>query len=175
MNRLLNALTVELKPVHSVPEMIRPVAGWLYSEWGRHLPGRSIDTAESSLRQDPDANGLPSTLIAVEGSEPVGVARLVESDLESRPDLGPWLASVFVPEEIRGRGIGTMLCSGIVDIARRSGFPAIYLFTPDRAGFYERQGWSVIGSEEHRGMQVTLMKFEPVLQDDVSSSTLAAR
>jgi predicted N-acetyltransferase YhbS len=99
-------------------------------------------------------------VIAIEGHEPVGVARLVESDLESRPDLKPWLASVFVPGHKRNQGIGTTLCSEVVEIAKRCGFSRLYLFTPDRAPFYERQGWSVVGFERHRDIQVTLMKLE---------------
>ena len=92
---------MQLQPSCSLPGLIRPVARWLYDQWGRHLPGRSIKTAEFALKQHPDAEGLPTTLIAVEGEEAVGVARLVASDLETRPDLRPWLASVFVPVQKR--------------------------------------------------------------------------
>ena len=151
---------VQLIPSHTVPELIPLVAGWLYNEWGRHLPGRSLETAEHALRQEPDPRGLPSTLIAIEGDEPVGVARLVEFDLDSRPDLGPWLASVYVPADKRSRGTGTLVCSGIVEIARQRGYSTLYLFTPDRAPFYERQGWEVVGYQLHRGVQVTLMKLD---------------
>ncbi len=151
---------MQLEPSHTVPGLIPPVAGWLYNEWGRHLPGRSLETADHALRQEPDARGLPTTLIAIEGGEPVGVARLVEFDLDSRPDLGPWLASVFVPGNKRNRGTGTLVCSGIVEAARQRGYPTLYLFTPDRAPFYQRQGWEVMGHEQHHGVQVTLMKLD---------------
>ena len=33
------------------------------------MPGRSIETAEFALRQHPDSEGLPATLIAVEAGE----------------------------------------------------------------------------------------------------------
>lgn len=151
---------MQLIPSHTVPGLIPAVAGWLFNEWGRHLPGRSLETAEHALRQEPDARGLPTTLIAIEGDEPVGVARLVEFDLDSRSDLGPWLASVFVREDKRSRGTGTLVCSRIVEVARQKGYPTLYLFTPDRASFYERQRWSVMGYERHHGVQVTLMKLE---------------
>jgi len=151
---------MKLMSPSAVPELVRTVAGWLYAEWGCKVPGRSIDTAESSLRQDPGADGLPSSIIAVLADEPVGVARLVATDLESRPDLSPWLASVYVHADKRNRDIGSILCSGIVEIARRNGFHTLYLFTPDRASFYQRQGWSVMGDERHQGVRVTLMKFD---------------
>jgi predicted N-acetyltransferase YhbS len=151
---------VQLIPSHTIPKLIPAVAGWLFNEWGRHVPGRSVETTEQALRQEPDLRGLPTTLIAVEDNEPMGAARLVESDLESRPDLSPWLASVFVPADKRSRGTGTLVCSGIVEVARQRGYPTLYLFTPDRATFYERQGWSVMGYERHRDKEVTLMKLE---------------
>ncbi len=151
---------MQLIPSHTIPGLIPAVAGWLYNEWGRHLPGRSLETAEHALRQEPDARGLPTTLIATEEDEPVGVARLVEFDLDSRPDLGPWLASVFVPANKRSRGTGTLVCAAIVEVARKKGYPTLYLFTPDRAPFYERQGWSTVGYEQHNDKDVTLMKLE---------------
>lgn len=151
---------MHFKPSSTVPELIRPVAEWLYSEWGCHYPNRSINTTELALQRAPNSEGLPSTVIAVEGQEPVGVARLVESDLEARPDLGPWLASVYVAEHKRNQGIGSSLCTEVLEIAKRHGYTTLYLFTPDRASFYERQGWSTMGHEQHLGAQVTLMKFE---------------
>jgi hypothetical protein len=47
-----------------------------------------------------------------------------------------------------------------VEHARCLGFSTIYLFTPDRAAFYVRQGWIVLGQEQHCDKQVTLMKLE---------------
>jgi predicted N-acetyltransferase YhbS len=159
---------MKLQSSCSVPGLIPLVASWLYNQWGRHLPNRSIDTAVSALRQPLDSEGLPFTLIAVDAGEPVGVARLVKSDLETKPDLQPWLASVFVPIHHRKQGIGTFLCSGVIEHARKSGFSAIYLYTTDRVAFYERQGWSVMGHEKHRDMQVTLMKLE--IREQVGAS-----
>lgn len=151
---------MQLQPSDRVPDMLQPVAKWVYDQWGCYLPGRSIETAELALKQQPGPDGLPFTLIAVKAEEPVGVARLVASDLEARPDLQPWLASVFVPILERGHGIGASVCAGIIKYAGELGFSNIYLFTPDRAAFYERQGWSVIGQESHCDTEVTLMKFD---------------
>lgn len=161
---------MQLKPSDAVPELIPQIAEWLFTEWGRHLPNRSVATAEAALRQNANSEGLPATVIAVEEGKPVGVARLVESDLQSRPDLNPWLASVYVPEYKRNQGIGSILCSEVVNIAKQLGFARLYLFTPDRSAFYERQGWSVVGHERHCDMEVTLMKIELDKQDNGSNS-----
>jgi len=141
------------------PEFIRSAATWLYNEWGRRVPGRSIETAEVALKQETDSAGLPVTLIAVDDSAPVGVARLVENDLPAREDLGPWLASVYVPPEKRRCGIGTELCAGIVEQARKLGFKKIFLFTPDKSQFYHERGWSKVGTESHWLGSVTVMEI----------------
>ncbi len=53
-------------------------------------------------------------------------------DLEGDP-RNPWLASVFVPAEQRGKGIASALVAAIEDAARRLGYPTLYLFTTSAA------------------------------------------
>ena len=92
---------------------------------------------------------------------PIGTASLTPDDLETRPDLTPWLASVFVLAEYRRAGVGAALVEAVVAHARKLGVETLYLFTEDRADFYERLGWSQIGSEVYRGHPVIVMKIAP--------------
>jgi GNAT superfamily N-acetyltransferase len=134
------------------------VARWLYDEWGQHLPDGSISKAEKALSSPPDANGLPVSFLAVDDDEPVGIARLVVDDMETRQNLSPWLASVFVPLQFRGRGIGSRLCERVIEEARRLDFPYIYLFTPDRESFYAQQDWCIFDRTVYRGKDIVIMK-----------------
>lgn len=140
------------------PQLIPIVAGWLYEEWGRHLPDGSVARAERLLRAAPDDRDLPVSLIALHDGAPVGVARLIVDDMETRPDLSPWLASVFVLNEMRGQGIGSTLCHQVTDEARRLGFSSLYLFTPDREAFYARQGWDAMERTVYREKNVVIMR-----------------
>jgi len=77
----------------------------------------------------------------------------------TRKDLSPWLASVFVPPEHRGKGIGTALTRRIMDEAKALDVGTLYLFTPDRETFYSRLGWTVLERPEYRREQIVIMKL----------------
>ena len=144
--------------IEEVQEHVETIAKWLYDEWGQHTPNGSISRAEKDLRTMPDARGLPVSFIAVDDNAAVGIARLIANDMETRKDIFPWLASVFVPVQYRGRRIGSQLCGRVDNEAHRLGFPCIYLFTPDRERFYSRQGWAVAERATYRGKDIVIMK-----------------
>jgi N-acetylglutamate synthase-like GNAT family acetyltransferase len=77
--------------------------------------------------------------------------------MEIRPDLEPWLASVFVDPEERGRGIGSQLVEFIMLQARERRFTRLYLFTPDRQTFYQRLGWRLRETLSYHETLVGLM------------------
>lgn len=142
------------------PEHILTVAEWLYKEWGRNLPNGSVTRAEEALSTTPDTSGLPVSFTALSEGIPVGVARLVKHDMDIQKGLSPWLASVFVPVEYRGRGIGTELCKMAVAEAKNLGFAKLFLFTPDKESFYTRQGWNTIECVIYKDKQVVVMQIE---------------
>jgi GNAT superfamily N-acetyltransferase len=143
--------------IEDAQEHIETTAKWLYDEWGRHTPNGSISRAEMELSITPDAHGLPVSFIAVDDYVPVGIARLIANDMETRKDISPWLASVFVLPKCRGRRIGSQLCGQVENEARRLGFPCIYLFTPDRELFYSRLGWTAIERAIYRKKNIVIM------------------
>lgn len=165
----MNIVRLEEYPEHTIT-----VAGWIYKEWGRNLPNRSVTRAENALRTMPDLTGLPVSLIALYDEAPVGVARLVRQDMDTRKAFSPWLASVFVPVQFRGRGIGTELSKAAAAEAEKLGFTKLFLFTPDRETFYTRQGWKTIERVIHKDKQVVVMKIEfgehGAVEDDANAA-----
>ena len=85
------------------------------------------------------------------------IARLVYEDMSSRPDLSPWLASVYVIPEYRNRGIGSQLVRTIEEISQKLCVSRLYLFTPDRIKFYVRLGWVVTEKTNYRNQRVVIM------------------
>jgi GNAT superfamily N-acetyltransferase len=49
----------------------------------------------------------------------VGMVSLKFHDMDTRPDLDPWLGGLFVLPEWRNRGVGAMLMHRVMEEARR--------------------------------------------------------
>lgn len=70
----------------------------------------------------------------------------------------PWLASVFVVPEWRGKGIASALVKRVEAEAAAHGFERIYLYTPDQQALYRRLGWQDREDVEYRKEHVTVME-----------------
>ena len=150
----------ELRYLSDDPDLIRTLATWHHGAWG-HLTGRSVEERIREFHPQRGSDRIPLTVVALEGTEPVGCASLLVDDMDTHPEYTPWLASVFVPPEHRRQGIGELVCRRIVSEAKRLDVDRLYLFTPDKAAFYARQGWQALAVEPYRGEDVTIMSIDP--------------
>ncbi|SHF70722.1 Acetyltransferase (GNAT) family protein [Modicisalibacter ilicicola DSM 19980] len=133
------------------------VARWQHEQWGRLYPETSFRAWQEELRGICGTRGVPSVFLALEEGRPVGTASLVEDDMEVRRELTPWLASVFVLPEWRGKGVASHLVRRVEHEARQAGIERLYLFTPDRQALYRRLGWETHEALVYRGEEVTIM------------------
>ena len=140
----------------AAPQHLERLAGWHHRQWGCLHPGAGIERVRAELQRHLGEAVIPSTFVARDG-DVLGSAAIVERDMRTRPDDGPWLASVYVAPEARGRGVGTRLVRHVMQVARDTNVPELFLFTPDRAGFYARLGWRVVSHETYQGSEVTVM------------------
>ena len=86
----------------------------------------------------------------------IGTASLIFDDLEGDP-RNPWLASVFVPPEWRGRGIASALVCPVEAAARRLGYARLYLFTTSASALYAGLGWRPLEQGDYRGERIQIM------------------
>lgn len=149
----MNILDLSQEPQH-----IPTLANWHQQEWAHLNPGSSLENRLEKMQAYLSAALLPSTFIYKQSGQLVGSAAIVACDMDTHPELSPWLASVFVAPHWRRQGIGTELVCHVMLQATQAGLPALYLFTPDQAAFYRRLGWSVMAKEVYRGCTVTLMQ-----------------
>lgn len=94
------------------PEAIPQIACWLFDEWGRFLPGASVERGIARLQERLQRDHVPLTLVAVETEAVIGTVSLIDCDMETRPDLSPWLSSLYVESGSRSRGIGSAFGGG---------------------------------------------------------------
>ena len=107
------------------PQHISQLAEWHQHEWSSLNPGRTleqrIETMQAYLRDDL----VPSTYIA-KGPELMGSAAIIANDMETRPELTPWLASVFVAPAYRNQSIGSRLVKHVMQQAYAGASPGFF-------------------------------------------------
>ncbi|MEM7746126.1 MAG: GNAT family N-acetyltransferase [Pseudomonadota bacterium] len=144
------------------PDLLPTVASWHWNTWGR--PGAGITLAEQSsklrtayLDDDPD---WEMCWVAVANGAPAGTASLVADDGLGPPwdTVGPWLASVFVLPEHRGRWIASALIQYVGDMARLADFRELFLYTPDQQSLYRRHGYVDIARARGQQAEVDVMR-----------------
>ena len=148
---------IEIVALADRPEFISLVAQWNWAEWRDLLPCTSCEAFADDLRAKTRRDGIPITLLAFDDGVPVGTVSLLADDLESRSELTPWLASLYVAPEKRGRGLGEVMVKHAVGAARGFGIEMLYLYTPGQEAFYHRLGWEHLETTEFRGRAVTIM------------------
>lgn len=149
-------INMQILDLKHEPQHIATLAEWHHQQWASLNPGGSVATRIEKMQSYLGDELVPSTFIA-KADELIGSAAIISSDMDSRPELTPWLASVFVAPVYRDQGIGSCLVRHIMQTAKNNGINTLYLFTPDQVPFYQRLGWQILDQEQYRGHNVTVM------------------
>lgn len=142
------------------PEHLLPLAQWHHAEWSYLNPLRSFDQRVQEMQEDLEGKVIPTTFVAEDDGELLGSACILADDMSSHPELTPWLASVYVNEIHRGKGIGSTLVKRVMQHAQENGVKRLYLYTPDQEQMYARLGWQLYSREPYNGTPVTIMSID---------------
>jgi GNAT superfamily N-acetyltransferase len=137
-------------------DLVPLVAKWAHEEFWAYA-GRTLEETQLLFTPVPRSTWLPRTFVLLDGETPVGMASAVEHDLESRPELTPWLAAVVVDRAARGRGHSRTLIHFIEDFARDNGVETLWLFTWSAERLYAKLGWRAAERLEQNGRDVVVM------------------
>ncbi len=139
-------------------EALVPELGLLhFAEWGYLHPGETLEEHTERLEACCGRNEVPTVVVAISDGELLGSAMLLSSDLDTHPNLTPWLAGLYVVEESRGEGVGSALAERIAAEATSLGFPRLYLYTSTAESLYARLGFSVLERCDYHGERVVVM------------------
>jgi N-acetylglutamate synthase-like GNAT family acetyltransferase len=141
------------------PEFIPTLAEWQHQEWGALRPGEVVEGRAARLRGWCGRSQIPLTVVAVSEDELLGSASLIEHDMNTRMELTPWLAGVFVAPQRRRQGIGAALVHRILEEGLKLGVPRLYLYTVNSTSFYSDLGWRELEQTSYRGKSVTIMSY----------------
>ncbi|MEI7792877.1 MAG: GNAT family N-acetyltransferase [Candidatus Berkelbacteria bacterium] len=119
-------------------QFVDAVARFWCLEWGSDKSEQGIEKTKERILHKLNTDKIPLILIAFDGDKCLGTVAIVEDDLEKRPDLTPWIASVYIEENHRGHGIAKLLVEAAMRKAKTLGLKIIYLHTETAHGLYEK-------------------------------------
>lgn len=126
------------------PDFSDAVADRIWRAWWQPH-GYPLDHITTRLRENLTAAPIPFALVAHDGDKFLGTTSVIQSDLEERPLLTPWVAAVWVDEDARKRGVGAALVNRAARDAFALGVSRAYLCArPAMTGFYQGIGWTLI-------------------------------
>jgi GNAT superfamily N-acetyltransferase len=140
-------------------QFLGKVAEFWCLEWGSDKSEEGIAKKKEKIEQGLRSDGLPVVLVAFEKDRCVGTIAIVEDDLAKRPDLTPWIASVYVDKDFRGHGIARLLIESAVRKAKGLGIKKIYLHTETAHGLYEKMGWKYLCDTTNDKNEATTVYF----------------
>lgn len=117
-------MTPQLDWLAAHPQHSDTFAAWIHRQFHYEYADQPLTDWQQEFAEG-QLNGHWKCLIALEGNQLKGGAALARADLAHRPDLGPWLACVFITPEARGKGLAERLIEGICEEARASGVTRI--------------------------------------------------
>ena len=80
----------------------------------------------------------------------IGMVTVMKTDYYPLPEIYPWISTLFVSEEYRGKRISQKLIEAAEEYARASGFEKTYIPT-GFVGLYEKYGYSYVRDIENYG------------------------
>ena len=148
-----------IEPIADNLGLIETIGRWHWDEWGHVDPEGSVEDWTARLAERVLRDRIPTSYVALsEQRELLGSVTLVDCDMDTYPDLWPWLAGLFVHADARDRGVGKSLVLHTMERVRLMGIHKLYLYTAPAEQFYLRIGWRVIARDIYEGSHVAVME-----------------
>lgn len=151
---------MEIKYLADATEVIPTLAVAFLQDGFAHPAEQSVGAVAAGLRVSCQRDGLPLALVALDGGAVLGTVALRWDSIASRPELGPWVAALYVVANFRGRGVGAQLVRAAELEARRLSLGAIYTGTSTAGSVFQRLGWTEIERLTYCGQPVVIYRRE---------------
>ena len=155
-------LNIAIDYLANCPELIGEVARLSWKEWQEIYQQReqTLEHCLKNYQERMNTDRLPLTLVALLDAKLIGMVSLKFHDMDTRPELDPWLGGLLVLPEWRNRGVGTMLMHRATEEARRLNVPRLYLWTHSAEGLYQKLGWQVVERTNYFDKNAVVMQID---------------
>ena len=148
---------MRISPLVNHPELVPTVAQWCCEEWPWYYANGDLAAACAYHQQTAQAARVPSGLVALEGSTLAGTISVIEDDMETRPELNPWLGCLVVAPEFRRQGLASRLIDEGELLAKRLAVPVLYAWTETLCRLLLSKGWAHVEDTAYRGRRVSIL------------------
>jgi GNAT superfamily N-acetyltransferase len=153
----VNKRQATILPLKACSPELEITARWRHEAFLKE-DGLTVADSEAQLTKlTTEPTGPEAALIALVDGRLAGICLLVLHEIEPAHDLSPWLASLYVAPQFRGRGVAKSLVKAIEDHARGEGVARLHLYTLDAENFYRKCGWAVAQRLPSRSGELVLM------------------
>jgi predicted GNAT family N-acyltransferase len=115
---------------------------YIHSKWGND---NNYQVYEDSILDCVINKGsTPYWYLLEENNKIIGCAGLIDHYFISRTDLSPWLCSLYIESDYRGKALGSILIEKIKEDSKKERFKSVYLCT-QLDGYYEKYGFHYFG------------------------------
>ena len=148
----------EIVTLAARPDLAPTVAGWIWNEWSRN-GGFTLEQTLEYVTASSAGKDIPQCFVLLDDGQPIGTSSLVVADLKERPNLTPWMASVFVVPEARRRGHVIPLVQAVEAAAQAAGVRTLWLHTDTAERIYAKARWRPVEVVQREGKNAaTLMR-----------------
>jgi GNAT superfamily N-acetyltransferase len=137
-------VALDIVDLRERPHHIDAVAERIWKTFWKHhgTPLATLRDGIAAIMKN--AQGVPFALVAESDGQVCGSTLVIANDEPAKPELGPWVAAVWVDEPMRGRGLARALIDEAVRRAGTLSVPRLYLISrPALRPFYIGLGWRV--------------------------------
>jgi len=115
---------------------------YIHSKWGSEYNYQVYEDSIFGCINTKEST--PYWYLLEDDNKIVGCAGLIDHDFISRTDLSPWLCSLYIESDYRGKALGSILIDKVKEDAKKEHFKAVYLCT-ELDGYYEKYDFHYFG------------------------------
>lgn len=128
------------------------------AEWGHLYDDWNGPKARVEFRAHKTDGSMPATLVLHDRGQVAGSVSLVHGDCEARRDLDPWLASLYVMPDFRGRGHAHRLIDAAIRQATAAAQSELHVFTESAGDLFRQHGFGLLERASLRGAPIEILR-----------------
>jgi len=120
-----------------------------FNHWVKFSPAMDLEhTIDKFKNLYANNDEIPFGIATIENDKVIGFCVLQKERLDKYPHFSPWITSMLIFEEFRGKGFGKKMVAEALNWFSLLGYKKVYLWTDQTPGFYKNLGFRFVQEVE---------------------------